>query len=140
MYGTILMKKLGAGDVKTIGESGEEIDTAVAVIMGQETQTMDGGREPAQIVTLDQDLGTHKDGRRLIGTDIAAKLHEEGFQGLVCMLSGGSPADLDAYSKLPGVDLALSKSSGMPELTQAISDGYWAKVESNSLNASSSCQ
>jgi hypothetical protein len=57
---------------------------------------------PAGIVTLDYDLG-HP---RLVGTDIAAQPHKEGFKGLVCMLSGRSAGDLEAFLHMPGVDIA----------------------------------
>ena len=46
-------------------------------------------------------------GAHLLGSDLTAQLHAEGFRGVACILTG--EGDLAALRALPGVDLALPK-------------------------------
>ncbi len=76
-----------------IGRNHAEIEAAVDIIMGRKTDAwlspIHVSQWPADIVTLDQQLGHD----HLQGTDIAAALAEENFQGVVCILSGENPSD-----------------------------------------------
>ena len=120
---------LKATEIRMVGETEAEYDAAADVIMGRKTDTLEpADMHPVDAVTLDQDLGRRSDGSRMLGTDIAAKLHAEGFQGVACVLSGGSKEDLDLYLQRPGVDAVASKSLQMDEIAQILLDARQAKV------------
>ena len=57
--------------------------------------------------------------------------------GLVCILSGGSVSDLEAYLEIPGVHMVAPKSLSMQELARKIEAGYWAKQEAHTPEANS---
>ncbi len=67
-------------------------------------------------MTLDQQLGHD----HLQGTDITAALAEENFQGVVCILSGGSEEDMSKYMEMSGVDMAVSKAANFQQLVKAL--------------------
>jgi hypothetical protein len=112
-YQRMLHKKhLCASESIVIGVTSEEVDAAVDVIMGRKMKDpvthkivpVIGEHMAADIATLDYHLG-----HRLTGADIAAALHEEHFEGLTCIFSGGSEEDMAAYLEMPGVDMVVSK-------------------------------
>jgi hypothetical protein len=128
---SLFKKGLCVSEVRTVGEGEDDIGAAVDIIMGRKTQNLEpvvDNVQPADIVTLDQDLGRGSDGKQLLGTDIAARLHAENFSGLVCMLTGASAEELAAYLQLPGVDCAVSKGTDMREVVETVSCGYWEKI------------
>jgi hypothetical protein len=110
-----------------IGKNHAEIEAAVDIIMGRKTDAwlspIHVSQWPADIVTLDQQLGHD----HLQGTDIAAALAEENFQGVVCILSGGSEEDMATYMEMPGVDMVVSKATNYQQVAKALLEKQAAK-------------
>ena len=115
-------KYLKAEESIVIGKNHAEIEAAVDIIMGRKTDAWLSQR-PADIVTLDQQLGHD----HLQGTDIAAALAEENFQGVVCILSGGSEEDMAQYMEMPGVDMVVSKAENYQQVAKALLEKHIAK-------------
>ncbi len=120
-------KYLKVAESVVIGKNHAEIEAAVDIIMGRKTDAwlspVHASQRPADIVTLDQQLGHN----HLQGTDIAAALAEEHFQGVVCILSGGSEEDMTKYMKMPGVDLVVSKATNYQQVAKALLEKQLAK-------------
>ncbi len=120
-------KYLKAKESVVIGKSHAEIEAAVDIIMGRKTNAwlspIHVSKRPADIVTLDQQLGHD----RLQGTDIAATLAEENFQGVVCILSGGSEEDMVKYMEMPGVDMVVSKATNYQQVATLLLEKHVAK-------------
>ena len=122
----MLHKYLQASERLVAGSSRAEVEAAVDIAMGRTMPSLQPANlvAPADIVTLDYDLG-HP---RLVGTDIAAQLHKEGFKGLVCILSGGSAKDLEAFLHMPGVDMACGKEVRLKALAPMLLENYQNKI------------
>ena len=120
-------KYLKAEESIVIGKTHAEIEAAVDIIMGRKTDAwlspIHVSQWPADIVTLDQQLGHD----HLQGTDIAAALAEENFQGVVCILSGGSEEDMAKYMEMPGVDMVVSKATNYQQVAKALLEKHVAK-------------
>jgi hypothetical protein len=118
-------KYLKAEESIVIGKNHAEIEAAVDIIMGRKTAAspIHVSQRPADIVTLDQQLGHD----HLQGTDIAAALAEENFQGVVCILSGGSEEDMAKYMGMPGVDMFVSKATNYQQVAKALLEKHVAK-------------
>ena len=125
-YTRMLHKYLKASESLVAGTHRAEVDAAVDIAMGRIMPSLEPASVvvPADIVTLDYDLG-HP---RLVGTDIAAQLHEEGFKGLVCMLSGGSAEDLKTFLNMPGVDMVCGKEVRLKALAPMLLENYQNKM------------
>jgi hypothetical protein len=130
-------KYLKAEESIVIGKSHAEIEAAVDIIMGRKPDAwlspIHVSQWPADIVTLDQQLGHD----HLQGTDIAAALAEEKFQGVVCILSGGSEEDMAKYLEMPGVDMVISKAINYQQIAKALLEKHVAKkaeIDSNELD------
>jgi hypothetical protein len=127
-YERMLHKKyLKAEESIVIGKNHAEIEAAVDIIMGRKPDAwlspIQVSQWPADIVTLDQQLGHD----HLQGTDIAAALAEENFQGVVCILSGGSEEDMAKYMEMPGVDMVVSKATNYQQVAKALLEKHVAK-------------
>jgi hypothetical protein len=120
-------KYLKAEESIVIGKNHAEIEAAVDIIMGRKTDAwlspIHVSQWPADIVTLDQQLGHD----HLQGTDIAAALAEENFQGVVCILSGGSEEDMAKYMEMLGVDMVVSKATNYQQIAKALLEKHVAK-------------
>jgi hypothetical protein len=117
-------KYLKAEESIVIGKNHAEIEAAVDIIMGRKTNAwLSLSQWPADIVTLDQQLGHD----HLQGTDIAAALAEENFEGVVCILSGGSEEDMEQYMGMPGVDMVVSKATSYQQVAKALLEKHVAK-------------
>jgi hypothetical protein len=120
-------KYLTVGESIVIGKNNAEIEAAVDIIMGRKTDAwispIHVSQFPADIVTLDQQLGHD----RLRGTDIAAALAEEKFQGVVCIFSGGSEEDMAKYLEMPGVDMVVSKATNYQQVAKSLLEKHVAK-------------
>jgi hypothetical protein len=122
-YERILHNKyLKAAESIVIGKNHAEIEAAVDIIMGRKTDAWLSQR-PADIVTLDQQLGHD----HLQGTDIAATLAEEKFQGVVCILTGGSEEDMTQYKEMPGVDMVVSKATNYQQVAKVLLEKHVGK-------------
>ena len=87
-----------------MGKTKQEVLNAVPKILGIEQ-----GYEMAGIVLLDQNID-FADGTRILGTNIAKILHDQGFDGLVVILTANSSRSENAlYMKVPGVDCVCGK-------------------------------
>lgn len=118
-----------------LGETFDQVNDAVDVIMGfknAELQTEECA--PANIVLLDQHLNSyvHEQPDVKEGTMIAEILHDRGFDGLVCILSGGSREDLSEYLNTSGVDMVASKATPMKDLAIEITTAFWRKYPNTS--------
>jgi len=125
-YSRMLHKYLQASESLVAGTDRAEVEAAVDIAMGRIMPSLEPVSVvvPADIVTLDYDLG-HP---RLVGTDIAAQLHKEGFKGLVCMLSGGSAEDLKTFLNMPGVDMVCGKEVRLKALAPMLLENYQNKM------------
>ena len=100
----LLEKVLKLDKVTLLGETKEEVLSAIPKILGVEE-----GYEMAGIVLLDQNID-FSDGARILGTNIAKILHDEGYNGLVVILTANaSRSDVALYMKVPGVDCVCGK-------------------------------
>jgi hypothetical protein len=108
------------------GTNRAEVEAAVDIAMGRTMPSLQPASlvVPADIVTLDYDLGHPQ----RVGTDIAAQLHEEGFKGLVCILSGGSAEDLEAFLHMPEVDMACGKEVRLKALAPTLLKEFQKKM------------
>ena len=125
-YTRMLHRYLQASESLVAGTTRAEVEAAVDIAMGRTTPLLEPASVvvPADIVTLDYDLG-HP---RFVGTDIAARLHEEGFKGLVCILSGGSAEDLEAFLHMPGVDMVCGKEVRLKSLAPILLESHQNKI------------
>jgi hypothetical protein len=127
LYGRMLHQKLlRSSRSSTIGARQGDIENAVDMIMGRKTEALEICDEvmPFHIVTLDYHMG-----HRLTGTDIARQLYEEGFMGVVCLLSGGSVDELNAYLQLPGIDMVAGKEEKLAILARRLISKWREKKE-----------
>ena len=127
LYGRMLHQKfLRSSRSATIGARQGDIENAVDIIMGRKTEALEICDEvmPFHIVTLDYHMG-----HRLKGTDIALQLYEEGFMGVVCLLSGGSVDELNAHLQLPGIDMVAGKEEKLAILARRLISKWREKKE-----------
>jgi hypothetical protein len=124
-------KYLKAEESIIIGKNHAEIEAAIDIIMGRKTDAWLSpthvSQRSADIVTLDQQLGHD----HLQGTDIAAALAVENFQGVVCILSGGSEEDMAKYLEMPGVDMVVSKATNYQQVAKVLLEKHVAKKSRN---------
>jgi hypothetical protein len=122
----MLHKYLRARESVVAGVKHAEVEAAVDIAMGRTQASLEPASVvvPADIVTLDYDLGHPQ----IVGTDIAAQLHKDGFKGLVCILSGGSAEDLDVMLQKPGVDMVRGKETRLKLLAPMLLKRYEEKL------------
>jgi hypothetical protein len=131
LYDRMLHQKfLRSSRSATIGARQGDIENAVDIIMGRKTEALEICDEvmPFHIVTLDYHVG-----HRLKGTDIARQLNEEGFMGVVCLLSGGSVDELSSYLQLPGIDMVAGKEEKLAILARRLIS-KWGEKKNSFIN------
>ena len=87
----------------TIQEQLAFTDFAFGIVDAQ-LQPLPSPHCPADIVVLDQNIATD-----LLGSQLASELRSRGFQGVVCILTGSTGAELEELRALAGVDIVHSK-------------------------------
>jgi DNA-binding NarL/FixJ family response regulator len=79
-----------------------------------------GARAPADVVLLDENINPELSPEPVTGSSLARRLHERGFMGVVCILTGASQEVMDALLKLPGIDLVFAKGAAIQEMAKDI--------------------
>ena len=114
----------------TLGETEEEQLSFVDVALGRKSATLQEMTPPlpaADIVMLDQNI-LLDDHPHLLGSDIAAKLCEASFRGVVCIMTGSSRHELERLAQMPGVDLVLEKGKPLPDIARQLRAAYDMKA------------
>lgn len=97
----------------SLGETVTEMEAFVDVVMGKRTLTLEpASLPPADIAVLDQNIDYEDRGVSIKGSELALKLREAGFKGVVCILTGACSGQLRELASLPGVDFAYEKNAG----------------------------
>jgi hypothetical protein len=97
-----IFTKLGAHpDSRALGSTDEEQDSFCDLALGVQR------KRPADIVVLDTQLSLTEG--RPTGIDIARRLRDGGFEGLIAIHSGLSTGELHEMQQLPYVDMVVSK-------------------------------
>ena len=105
---------------RSVGATLEEALAFVDIALGRlDATTLKPNPPPhvhADVVVIDQNLfyksETGED-HAFLGSDLAARLHEGGFTGVACILSGSSWDEIETLSVMPGVDIAYEKSASL---------------------------
>ena len=63
-----------------------------------------------------------------MGTDLCQQLHERGFRGVTCVLSGSDEEVIEQISSLPGVDMAFEKGASLKTIAACIRNKLQAKA------------
>jgi hypothetical protein len=121
---------------RTLGSTVEEQEGFVPLALGQR------GLPPADIV-VDQNLNLPLAGatsaqkwlERPSGTEIARKLAEGGFEGMIVIHSGLTLQELEEVNALPHVDLVVSKGYSPMRLASELAYGFGAKMEGRKKDA-----
>ena len=98
---------------KIVGGTLEEQDGFLDLALGRVDQN--GEQVPperqrhADVALIDENIENEERGTTLLGSDLARSLHEQGFRGVVCLLTGSSDEHIARLAQSEGVDLALSK-------------------------------
>lgn len=78
----------------------------------------------ADVLFIDHDLGL---GSEMMGTELARRVHAEGFPGLICIVTAASREEHDKFQNLPHVHLVVEKGFRPAELEELI----WSELLEN---------
>jgi hypothetical protein len=121
----------------SIGTSTAELARAVDVAMGRYVMTtvddaivlapLPQGSTPRQVdlVMLDQNLEAGMDSeiganRLLLGSDLAMHMREQGFRGVISIITGSSEEEIKILRNLKAVDLVLAKGTPVVRVTNEL--------------------
>ena len=113
---------------KTMGAKNEDVVVHGATLAEQTGFVALVLERRPHVVVLDQNIDKPQGGPHLLGTDLAAELQLRGFSdGVVCILSGASEKDLEAFRGKPGVDLVYGKGKGTNVIAEGLRRALQAK-------------
>eukprot|EP00965_Chrysotila_dentata_P212175 6186872-Pleurochrysis_carterae.AAC.4 len=96
----------------SIGETREEIEAFVEVVMGKLDLSLRHvpleQQRAADVVIIDQNL-VMGSGCSVFGSDIAKRLRREGFRGVIGLLTGSADIEVRRLAALEEVDFAFAK-------------------------------
>ena len=108
---------------RSLGESVSEqlafVDIALGLVDPWTLESC-GARGGADVVLLDENINPELLPEPVTGSSLARKLHERGFMGVVCILTGASQEVMDALLKLPGIDLVFAKGVAIQDMAKDI--------------------
>ena len=106
----------------SLGATRDEITHFVDVVMGRRDLSLRPARTtPADVVLIDQNLCDDDDTFDR-GEDIALRLREEQFAGVICVLTGSNTEELERLSRLPHVDVVLEKGTDLLHLSRLLKE------------------
>lgn len=83
---------------------------------------------PADIAVLDQNIDLDDELVSVRGTDLAMQLRQEGFEGVICILTGAHRDEVERLGKVPAVDLAFEKNGDMQKIAKTLLDARSARM------------
>jgi hypothetical protein len=136
----MLFERLLGADMSrsaVLHEKSDVLTRVEDVALGRCTLTMDGsgkviGFNPvdlaeqrhADLMVLDQNI-SFGDGEGLVGTDIAERLRQLGFKGVICIVTGSSLEVIRDLQSIQAVDLVYAKGENL----RTVSDGIHKVLE-----------
>lgn len=136
----MLFERLLGADMSrsaVLHEKSDVLTRVEDVALGRCTLTMDGsgkviGFNPvdlaeqrhADLMVLDQNI-SFGDGEGLVGTDIAERLRQLGFKGVICIVTGSSLEVIRDLQSIQAVDLVFAKGENL----RTVSDGIHKVLE-----------
>ena len=104
---------------ETVSEQLAFVDIALGLVDPWTLESC-GARAPADVVLLDENINPELSPEPVTGSSLARRLHERGFMGVVCILTGASQEVMDALLKLPGIDLVFAKGVAIQDMAKDI--------------------
>ena len=104
---------------ETVSEQLAFVDIALGLVDPWTLESC-GARAPADVVLLDENINPELSPEPVTGSSLARRLHERGFMGVVCILTGASQEVMDALLKLPGIDLVFAKGAATQKMAKYI--------------------
>ena len=78
---------------------------------------------------LDENIDLEDEGVFVKGSDLARELREEGFRGIVCILTAEGEGRNQQLAALPHVDFAFNKSADLRQVADTLLAEHQARVE-----------
>ena len=113
--------RLGATEHVVLGATAREQDTFVDVALGlRDARTLHPlppPHRPVDVALIDEHIAQPRRDDPLWGTELVEELRTRGFQGVVCLVTGGSAGRLpwSMRVRVPGVEVAVLKTSLLDE-------------------------
>jgi len=116
----MVLQELSPDVSVTLGATRRELLCVVDMALGRCSVHMrpipSSQQRAVDLMIIDQHL-LSDDGHVILGTELAADLRAQGFEGIICILSSASRAELEILEAHPAVDLARGKGQVTSELT-----------------------
>lgn len=106
----------------SVGATIREIEAFADIALGgRDLELRPTSLPQADVAIIDQNLCNDDDETFLVkGEDIARKLRDMGYTGVICMLTGSNRAEVNRLSELPHIDLAFDKNSDLRIIAEHI--------------------
>lgn len=75
---------------------------------------------PADIAVLDQNIDLDDEELSVRGSDLAIQLRQEGFKGIICILTGAHRDEVELLGKEPAVDFAFEKNGELQKIADTL--------------------
>ena len=79
---------------------------------------------------LDENIDLEDEGVFVKGSDLARELREEGFRGIICILTAEGERRNRQLAALPHVDFAFDKSADLRQIAETLLAEHQARVAS----------
>jgi len=114
----------------SVGGSLAEVQAYVDIVMGRKTISLEAAKQsPADVAVLDENIDLEDEGVFVKGSDLARELREQGFQGIVCILTGEDGERSQKLAALPHVDFAFEKSADLRQVASALLARHRGRVD-----------
>jgi len=77
---------------------------------------------PADIAVIDQNIDLDDGDDSVRGLDLAQQLRQEGFEGVICILTGAHRDEVERLGQNPAVDLAFETNGDLQKIADALLD------------------
>jgi len=105
----------------SIGGTAEEVQSFIDVVMGRRQLSLEpAALPPADIAIIDQCIDLDDEDLSVRGSDLALQLRQDGFKGLICLLTGAHRDEVDRLSQAPAVDFAFEKNGDMQKIADTL--------------------
>jgi len=88
---------------------------------------------PADIAVLDENIDLEDECVFIKGSDLARELREQGFRGIVCVLTGEDQQHVQKLAELPRVDFAFQKSADQSEIARILLQAFTERTPNRAL-------
>ena len=97
---------------------------------------------PADIAVLDENIDVEECDITVRGSDLARNLRDEGFEGVICMLTGSNRNVVEELLNLAHVDLAFEKGGNLKSIADALSRAHAERKQKPKMArmANTSCE